>query len=1055
MSIVFRQHIQHERGVVFTVSLVIHFLFATHATRLGLFPFSPKFRRAAQTVFSEFFSSPNLPVLPPSTSHPVIEQVRLTTLAPAAPLPPKALPQPLQKRQRKVVWVNPTTEFLSDIESPVNNTSINVTPLLFHSPDRAEFHNDPEFTIPDAPPPPLPPESKEAKVEKQTVPIPLPSDPIGFILPPPPPPPQPEPKRKKAKQQTAPVSPQPEQIAAKEPETLSSIHFLALGILKLFFEICIVLDTEATGLGNGHKLTEIGCVAIKNMKITGAKFHSLINPEREVDEEAQELTGHTKATLSQSPIFSDIAENFLDFIKDARFLVLHNKHYDLKLIREALERCQNYYRIEDEHYVVDTYFAARQLRPHTKNNLTALCEYYGIDRENQRKHTALGDAEDLAKAFCQMIQKDHRLFTDNVNIEGLRIDFDQEFEPIKNTVGEKLFLEMGIQHDLPPTFRFMPDMYHPVLQRHYPAILTAFTDYKGYLSGIYARYLIPHIVKTDTSQEAEPPIPYQRIFFGAADNALVDIYVGNPKTVFVGKIRDALVMKDIMLGDAAEKVYDTLDIKGGFSIKACLDFPYLSCASFDHRTRKVVILMDHSDKKGIPLKREIAKLIAPLFNHSFVGLQDMVKQESKLTGYRIRYREKDWIVIDDQNISNKRILKLRKEEAHDLAVVIDLKDKFVTIKDRAVEDPNTKILVGHPSIILQIVLPKNHKRKETHQQIVQRCHNSITITNLQDLEQLPNSIFERQPEPTQEILETRRIELSQIEQKKMDFEVTIAQARRMYAYGLPLTDKAPVTEYFRRRGIQYPLPESFRYLLDVYHSWTDKRLPVTLVPLFKADGTLTGVHRLFCEKDGHPVQNCNKKVRKVSLGDAVGVSADIYQGKILGDKQVETKEEPSVVLVSEGIENALVTRDVMVDTARHDPDLAQRMYNGLGITDTFAIKSCVGINGLIGIPIGYSTHTVVIVADNDGSNIDTKRTLRETVAFFLDHNRNVKIVLPQDPHRPKVDLNDIYLSNGGSKTVAETLYSAITIENIEQMGPDNEPLETSLRKIVQQPHGAK
>ncbi len=168
------------------------------------------------------------------------------------------------------------------------------------------------------------------------------------------------------------------------------------------------------------------------------------------------------------------------------------------------------------------------------------------------------------------------------------------------------------------------------------------------------------------------------------------------------------------------------------------------------------------------------------------------------------------------------------------------------------------------------------------------------------------------------------------------------------------------------------------------------------------------------------------------------------------EKPAETKEEPDVVLISEGIENALVARDVIVDTARHDPDLAKSMYDGLGITNTFAIKSCVGINGLIGIPMGYNTHTVVIMADNDGSNIDTKRTLRETVAFFLDHNRTVKIVLPQDPHRSKVDLNDIYQNNDGSKTVAETLCSAITIENSEQMGPDHEPLQRNLSKIIKQ-----
>ena len=75
----------------------------------------------------------------------------------------------------------------------------------------------------------------------------------------------------------------------------------------------IVLDTETTGLNpaDGHRLVEIGCLEIVNQIPTGAVFHALINPERDVPDEAFRIHGHATASLSDKPVFAGIVDDLL------------------------------------------------------------------------------------------------------------------------------------------------------------------------------------------------------------------------------------------------------------------------------------------------------------------------------------------------------------------------------------------------------------------------------------------------------------------------------------------------------------------------------------------------------------------------------------------------------------------------------------------------------------------------------------------------------------------------------------------------------------------------
>lgn len=176
-----------------------------------------------------------------------------------------------------------------------------------------------------------------------------------------------------------------------------------------FSKRCIIIDTESTGseTGGKNRATEIGCVELVNFEPTGQIFHRLLNPEREVCQYVQGLTGHTWDSLRRYPRFQNIAPDFLDFIGEAG-LVMHDAAPDLKLIHEELEACLHPYGpLHLKHPVIDTLKLAQKLHPGPgkKTNLNALCDYYQIDRSQRHKHNAELDSKLLARVFCQMIKK--------------------------------------------------------------------------------------------------------------------------------------------------------------------------------------------------------------------------------------------------------------------------------------------------------------------------------------------------------------------------------------------------------------------------------------------------------------------------------------------------------------------------------------------------------------------------------------------------------------------------------------------------------------------------
>jgi len=165
----------------------------------------------------------------------------------------------------------------------------------------------------------------------------------------------------------------------------------------------IVLDTETTGLDpREHRLTELGAVEIINRKLTGREYQTYLNPEREVEARASEITGLTWAMLKDKPKFKDKAQEFLDFIEGAE-LIIHNASFDLGFLTAELTRIKHPKANIEAHWaVIDTLRMARQMHPGQKNSLDALCKRYYIDNSHREHHGALLDSVILSKVYLAM-----------------------------------------------------------------------------------------------------------------------------------------------------------------------------------------------------------------------------------------------------------------------------------------------------------------------------------------------------------------------------------------------------------------------------------------------------------------------------------------------------------------------------------------------------------------------------------------------------------------------------------------------------------------------------
>ena len=164
----------------------------------------------------------------------------------------------------------------------------------------------------------------------------------------------------------------------------------------------IVLDTETTGISvkDGHRIVEIGCIELDNL-IPSNKFHTYLNPERKVSEKAFEVHGYSDEFLSNQKKFSDVVEDFLNFIEGKK-LIIHNAEFDIAHLNNELSLI-GYKKINNE--IIDTLELARSKFPGSSSSLDALCKRYRIDNSRRVQHTALIDCDLLAKVYINLIDQ--------------------------------------------------------------------------------------------------------------------------------------------------------------------------------------------------------------------------------------------------------------------------------------------------------------------------------------------------------------------------------------------------------------------------------------------------------------------------------------------------------------------------------------------------------------------------------------------------------------------------------------------------------------------------
>ena len=212
----------------------------------------------------------------------------------------------------------------------------------------------------------------------------------------------------------------------------------------------IFLDTETTGLsfGEGHKIVEIACIETLDLVPTGKIFHKLINPKRDMPDQAFKVHGFTQEFLSDKETFNLIADEFLEFIKNKK-IIIHNASFDLGFLNGEL----NHIKKEkiNEKLVIDSLEIARNKFPGSSNSLDALCKRFNVDLSRRAKHNALLDCELLREVYINLLDVKEPKFNLSNNVSEQNISKTKSYSKKILKVSEaeinshKLFLKSELK----------------------------------------------------------------------------------------------------------------------------------------------------------------------------------------------------------------------------------------------------------------------------------------------------------------------------------------------------------------------------------------------------------------------------------------------------------------------------------------------------------------------------------------------------------------------------------------------------------------------------------
>lgn len=180
----------------------------------------------------------------------------------------------------------------------------------------------------------------------------------------------------------------------------------------------IILDTETTGINpaKGDRIIEIAALELINSIPTGKTYHVLINPQRDIPQEAVRVHGITENDVKDKPIFADIMPSFFEFVKNDN-IIAHNAPFDFSFLNAEIKKAGG--KVLSYERMVDTLVMARNKFSGASNSLDALCRRFNIDLSARTKHNALLDCQLLAKVYDHLIGGRQRHFSlEEENYQG-------------------------------------------------------------------------------------------------------------------------------------------------------------------------------------------------------------------------------------------------------------------------------------------------------------------------------------------------------------------------------------------------------------------------------------------------------------------------------------------------------------------------------------------------------------------------------------------------------------------------------------------------------------
>ena len=186
----------------------------------------------------------------------------------------------------------------------------------------------------------------------------------------------------------------------------------------------IFLDIETTGLSfkDGHRIVEIACIETNDLIPTKKVFHKIINPERNVPEEAFKIHGFSTNFLKDKPKFEEIADDLVDFI-NGKDLIIHNASFDLPFINHELKLMKK--DIINKNKIVDTLELARSRYPGMSNSLDALCKRFNVDLSKRVKHNAVLDCELLREVYIYLLDAKEPKLSFNSKVENIKSSYSK------------------------------------------------------------------------------------------------------------------------------------------------------------------------------------------------------------------------------------------------------------------------------------------------------------------------------------------------------------------------------------------------------------------------------------------------------------------------------------------------------------------------------------------------------------------------------------------------------------------------------------------------------